>query len=386
MTFRRHYEEDHEAFRDSFRAFLRKEVVPHQDEWRRNGIVSRDVWLAAGSHGYLLPWAEERYGGAGLSDFRFSQIELEELAYIGETGFYLPLHSALVGPYIGKLGTDRQKERFLPRCISGEHVLAVAMTEQGAGSDLAGMKTIAVDHGDHFVLNGAKTFISNGLLADLVVVAAKTDPSRPRRVGLFVLERGMEGFERGTCLNKIGMKSQDTAELFFKDVRVPKENLLGNATDGFRYLMEGLAEERLIAAVTNTGLARYAFDVTLEYIQQRQAFGRPIGSFQNSRFKMAQLSTEIELSQTYVDRCVDALNAGDLSGDHAARIKLYSSEMLGRVVDECLQLHGGYGYIEDYPIARLYCDARITRIFGGSSEIMKEIIAKSIGLIDEPGR
>lgn len=380
---RRHFDEDHEMFRESFRSFLQKEVVPHQDEWRKNGVVSREVWLAAGENGYLLPWAEENLGGAGLADFRFTQIELEELAYIGETGFYLPLHSALVAPYIGKFGSEEQKQRFLPKCITGEHVLAVAMTEPGAGSDLAGIKTRAEDCGDHYLLNGTKTFISNGVLADLVVVAAKTNPEKKRSMGLFVVERGMEGFERGNRLNKIGMKSQDTAELFFKDVKVPKVNLLGDAESGFKYLMHGLAEERLIASVTNVGLAQYAFQETMDYIRERKAFGRTVGSFQNSRFKMAEMSTEIDLSQVFVDHCVEALNADELSADKAARIKLYSSEMLGRVADECLQLHGGYGYVDEYPVARAFCDARIARIFGGTSEVMKEIISKSLGLTED---
>ena len=383
---RRHFDEDHEIFRESFRNFLQKEVVPHQEEWRKNGVVSREVWLAAGENGYLLPWADESVGGAGLDDFRFTQIELEELAYIGETGFYLPLHSALVAPYIGKFGSEEQKQRFMPKCITGEHVLAVAMSEPGTGSDLAGIKTYAEDRGDHYLLNGTKTFISNGMLADLVIVAAKTSHEKKRAMGLFVVERGMEGFERGKRLNKIGMKSQDTAELFFENVKVPKQNLLGDAEGGFKYLMHGLAEERLIAAVTNVALAQYAFQETMNYIRQRKAFGRSVGSFQNSRFKMAEMSTEIDLSQVYVDHCVEALDADELTADKAARIKLYSSEMLGRVVDECLQLHGGYGYIDEYPIARVFCDARIARIFGGTSEIMKEIIAKSLGLTDDGGR
>ena len=377
---RRHFNEEHNMFRESFRKFLQKEVVPHQEEWRRNGIVSRDVWLTAGENGYLLPWADENLGGAGLDDFRYSQIELEELGYIGETGFYLPLHSVLVAPYIARFGSDEQKRRFLPKCISGKHVLAIAMTEPGTGSDLAGIKTRAEDRGDHYLLNGAKTFISNGILADLVIVAAKTNPEKKQGIGLFVIERGMEGFERGDRLNKIGMKSQDTAELFFNNVKVPKENVLGDPESGFKYLMMALAEERLIASVSNVALAKFAFEETLNYIQERKAFGHAIGSFQNSRFKMAEMSTEIELSQVYVDHCVEALNESELTADNAARIKLYSSEMLGRVVDESVQLHGGYGYMDEYPVARTYCDARIARIFGGTSEIMKEIISRSLGL------
>lgn len=374
------FDEEHDMFREAFNAFLKKEVVPYQEQWREDGVVSREVWLKAGEQGYLLPWAEECYGGAGIKDFRYSQIELEELAYIGETGFYLPLHSALVAPYIGNFGSEQQKQRFLPPCISGEKILAVAMSEPAAGSDLAGIKTKAEDRGDHYLLNGTKTFVSNGTLADLVVVAAKTNPDRPRSMGLFVVERGMEGFECGRKLKKMGMKSQDTAELFFDNVQVPKDNLLGDPEQGFKYLMHGLAEERLIASVTNAALAEYAFQVTLDYVRERKAFGQPIGSFQNSRFKIAEMRTEIDMAQVFVDHCVARLNAGSLTADMAAKIKLFSSEMLGRVVDEGLQLHGGYGYMDEYPICRAYCDARIARIFGGTSEIMKGIIAKSVGL------
>jgi len=376
----RYFDQEHTMFREAFRAFLEKEVLPHQEQWYEDGVVSREVWLKAGEQGYLLPWAEEAYGGLGIKDFRYTQIEIEELMRIGETGFYLPLHSALVAPYIGNFGNEEQKQRLLPPCIRGEHVLAVAMTEPGAGSDLAGMKARAVEHDEYWVLNGAKTFISNGLLADVVVVAAKTDPENPRAVGLFVVERGMEGFERGRQLKKMGMKSQDTAELFFNDVKVPKANVLGDASKGFYYLMQGLAEERLIAAVTNVASCHAAFDATMDYIQQRTAFGKTLSSFQNTRFKMAEMRTEIDIAQVYADRCVSQLNEGKLSAESAAKIKLFSSELQGRVVDECLQLFGGYGYMEEYPICRAYCDARITRIFGGASEIMKEIIAKSIGL------
>lgn len=376
----RYFDQEHNMFRDAFRAFLVQEVLPHQEQWYENGVVSREVWLKAGEQGYLLPWADEAYGGLGIKDFRYTQIEIEELMRIGETGFYLPLHSALVAPYISNFGNEEQKRRLLPPCIRGEHVLAVAMTEPAAGSDLAGMKARAVEHDDYWLLNGAKTFISNGLLADIVVVAAKTDPDNPRAVGLFIVERGMEGFERGRQLKKMGMKSQDTAELFFNDVKVPKANVLGDASKGFYYLMQGLAEERLIAAATNVASCQSAFDTTMDYIQQRTAFGKTLASFQNTRFKMAEMRTEIDMAQVYIDHCVTQLNEDKLSAESAAKIKLFSSELQGRVVDECLQLFGGYGYMEEYPICRAYCDARITRIFGGTSEIMKEIIAKSIGL------
>ena len=376
----RDFDQEHNIFRNAFRTFLDQEVRPHQEQWFEDGMVSREVWLKAGAQGYLLPWADADYGGLGIKDFRYTQVEIEELMRIGETGFYLPLHSSLVAPYIDKFGNQEQKQRLLPPCISGEHVLAVAMTEPAAGSDLAGMKARAVERGDHWVLNGTKTFISNGLLADTVIVAAKTDLDKPRALGLFVVERGMEGFERGRRLKKMGMKSQDTAELFFNQVKVPKCNVLGDASRGFYYLMEGLAEERLIAAVTNIASCQAVFDMTMDYIRDRQAFGRTVGEFQNTRFKMAEMRTEIDLAQVYADHCVRQINEGQLSAESAAKIKLFSSELQGRVTDECLQFFGGYGYMEEYPICRAYCDARITRIFGGTSEIMKEIIAKSIGL------
>jgi alkylation response protein AidB-like acyl-CoA dehydrogenase len=376
----RFFDEEHNMFRDAFRAFLEREVCPHQEQWREDGVVSREVWLKAGAQGYLLPWADVALGGLSINDFRYTQIEIEELMRIGETGFYLPLHSALVAPYINNFGNEEQKQRFLPPCIRGEKVLAVAMTEPGAGSDLVGMKAKAVEHEDYWLLNGAKTFISNGLLADIVVVAAKTDPENPRAVGLFVVERGMEGFERGRHLKKMGMHSQDTAELFFENVKVPKSNVLSDPHKGFYYLMQGLAEERLIASATNIASCQTAFDHTMEYIQERQVFDKTLGQFQNTRFKMAEMRTEIDIAQVYVDHCVQQLNEGALTAESAAKIKLFSSELQGRVVDECLQLFGGYGYMDEYPICRAYVDARITRIFGGTSEIMKEIIAKSIGL------
>lgn len=370
-------------FRESFRAFLQREVVPHQEVWREQGMVSRELWLQAGEQGYLLPWAGEAYGGLGIRDFRYTQIEIEELMRIGETGFYLPLHSALVAPYIGNHGSEEQKKRILPRCISGECILAVAMTEPGAGSDLAGMKATATRRGDDWVLSGAKTFISNGQLADLVVVAAKTNPEQPRQIGLFLVERGMAGFERGRHLKKLGMHSQDTSELFFDNVVVPAANVLGDPSRGFHYLMQGLAEERLIAAATNIASCQAVFDMTLEYVQERRMFGRTLGSFQNTRFKMAEMRTEIDIAQVYVDSCVSQLNDDRLDPESAAKIKLFTSELQARVTDQCLQFFGGYGYMEEYAICRAYADARITRIFGGASEVMKEIIARSIGLTEQ---
>ncbi|PKM05224.1 MAG: acyl-CoA dehydrogenase [Gammaproteobacteria bacterium HGW-Gammaproteobacteria-6] len=373
-----HFETEHNLFRESFRRFLQQQVVPHQDAWETNGMVSREVWREAGAQGFLLPWAEEAYGGLGLKDFRYEQIMSEELAYINEPGFMLPLHSALCGPYIAEYGNEEQKQRFLPGIIRGDCILAVAMTEPGAGSDLAGLKTHAVDKGDHYLLNGSKTYISNGLLSDLVIVAAKTDPSNKHAMGLFLVERGMPGFERGRKLHKLGMHSQDTAELFFNDVKVPKANLLGDSKAGFVYLMQMLAQERLTNACGAVAGAEAAFQVTLEYVKQRQAFGRAVAEFQNTRFKLAELRTQIDVAQVFVDRCVMDHNTGQLTAEVAAEAKLFTTELLGRMVDEGVQLHGGAGYMWEYPICRMYANARIQRIFAGTSEIMKEIISRSL--------
>jgi alkylation response protein AidB-like acyl-CoA dehydrogenase len=374
------FESVHDQFRDSARRFFQKEVAPHGERWREQGYVDRDIYLKAGAQGLLLTWADEKYGGLGLTDFRFEQIIIEENIAHGELGFYINLHSNLVAPYIAGLGNEEQKQRWLPGCISGEKILAVAMTEPGAGSDLAGMKAHAEDHGDYWLLNGSKTYISNGQLADLVVVAARTDPSSRHGLGLFVVEAGMPGFERGKRLKKMGMAAQDTSELFFNDVRVPKANVLGEPGSGFRYLSQFLAGERLVAAVGSMSAAQTAFDITLDYVKERRAFGKPIGAFQNTRFVLAELRAELDSTQTFIDQCSMLYNASDLTAEDAAKCKLLASELEGRVVDACVQLHGGAGYMEEYRISRLYTDARVTRIFAGSSEIMKEIIGRSLGL------
>ena len=374
------FEAEHEQFRDSVRRFMETEVAPHAEAWRSAGMVDRDIYRKAGQAGLLCTWAEERFGGAGIDDFRFEQIIIEENMRHGDIGFYVNLHSDLVAPYIAKLGTDQQKQRFMPGIVSGETILAIAMTEPSAGSDLAGMKTRATEHGDHWVLNGAKTYISNGILADLVVVAARTDPIKPHGMSLFLLERGMEGFERGRKLAKMGLKSQDTAELFFNDVKVPASNLLGEAGQGFKYLSRFLAQERLVAAIGFMATAQTAFDLTLDYVKERRAFGRPIGAMQDTRFRMAAMRAELDMAQTYVDQLVLLLNDGSLAAEDASAAKLLSSEIEGRVVDACVQLHGGAGYMDEYRISRMYSDARISRIFAGTSEIMKEIIGRSIGL------
>jgi acyl-CoA dehydrogenase len=377
---RKLFEDEHEMFRDSVRSFMQNEIQPHSERWNKQGIVDREAYLKAGEMGLLLMWADEAYGGAGVTDFRYEQILIEENVRYGDAGFFMALHSRLVGPYIGDLGTDEQKQRWLPKCISGENILAVAITEPGAGSDVAGMRTKAEDQGDHYLLNGSKTYISNGILADLVVVVARTDPDNPHGLSLFVVERGMEGFERGRNLSKMGLKSQDTAELFFNNVKVPKENLLGELNRGFYQLMHFLGEERLLGAVGYVAAAEVAFDITMDYVRERKAFGQTIADFQNTRFKLADMRTQIDVAQTFVDRCVIDHNDGTLSADDAAKAKLYTSELEGRVVDDCVQLHGGAGYMDEYPICRMYLNARISRIYAGSSEVMREIIARSIGL------
>jgi len=374
------FDEEHEMFRDSVRGFMQKEIQPHSDKWHEQGIVDREAFLKAGEQGLLLMWADEKYGGAGVSDFRYEQVLIEENVRYGDAGFFMTLHNRLVGPYIGQLGTEEQKERWLPKCVSGEHILAIGITEPGAGSDVASLRTKAEDKGDHYLLNGSKTYISNGILADLVIVVARTNPNSRHGMSLFVVERGMEGFERGRNLKKMGLKSQDTAELFFNNVKIPKENLLGTLDRGFYHLMHFLAEERLLGAVGYVATSAAAFDITLDYIKDRKAFGQTIADFQNTRFQMASMRTEIDVAQAFVDQCVAAHNDGTLSADDAAKAKLFTSEMEGRVVDTCVQLHGGAGYMDEYPICRMYLNARISRIYAGSSEVMREIIARSVGL------
>lgn len=374
------FEPEHEQFRDSVVKFMTSEVGAHGERFREQGMVDRELFLKAGEQGLLCTWADEKYGGAGIEDFRFEQIIIEENMRHGDIGFYINLHNDLVAPYIAKLGTEAQKDRWMPGIVSGAQILAVAMTEPSTGSDLAGMRSTAVDKGDHWLLNGAKTYISNGILSDLVIVAARTDPNSRHGLGLFVVERGMEGFERGRKLAKMGMKAQDTAELFFNDVKVPKDNVLGDPVQGFKYLARFLAQERLVAAIGFMATAQTAFDITLDYVKDRKAFGKPIGAFQNTRFKMATMRAELDALQTYVDQCVLLLNAGELTAEDASAAKLLTSELEARVMDECVQLHGGAGYMEEYRISRMYTDARISRIFAGTSEIMREIIGRGLGL------
>jgi acyl-CoA dehydrogenase len=379
---RRIFEPEHETFRASFRRFVEREVSPHAERWRAQGQVDREAFLRAGENGYLLLWADEAYGGAGVRDFRYEQIIIEENTRKGEPGFYMTLHSRLVAPYIGELGSEDQKVRFLPGCVRGETILGIAMTEPDAGSDLAGMRMQAKDCGDHWLLNGAKTYISNGQIGDLFVVAARTVPDKRHGLGLFLVERGAQGFTRGRHLKKMGLKAQDTSELFFNQVRVPKADVLGDPTQGFYYLARFLAEERLIGSCSYLAHAQEAFEITLDFVRARRLFGRPLGALQNTRFKMAQMRAQIDALQVFVDHCVTEHNAGRLTADVAAEAKLLASELEGRVMDECVQLHGGAGYMEEYRICRMYTDARVSRIFAGSSEIMLEIISRAIGLAD----
>lgn len=379
MSAMRNFTEDQIMFRDAYRKFLASEIAPHMEEWREAGIVDRKAFKKAGDLGFLMIWPDEKYGGMGDIDFRYEQIIIEETARAGCKQFYNTLHSRLVGPYFQRFGTEEQRERFLPKCVSGETILAIAMTEPGAGSDLAGIRTTAEDKGDHFLLNGSKTYISNGINADVVIVAAKVAGAEKKHaMVLLIVERGMEGFERGRNLKKMGMPAQDTAELFFKDVKVPKANVLGEPGKGFYYLMEGLAEERLISAVGCAANARKAFDITREYVMQRQLFGQLLSDQQNTQFRMAEMDTEIELAQVYIDHCVAEHNQGRLTSNMGAKAKMVASEVEWKMLDLGVQLHGGAGFMDEYPISRMFSDARINRILAGSSEVMRLIIGRDV--------
>lgn len=375
----RNFTEEQKLFRDAYRKFLEAEIAPHMDKWRDQGIVDRDAYLKAGEQGFLLIWADEKYGGMGDRDFRFEQIIMEENIRLGTTESGSTLHSRLVAPYFDRFGTEEQKQRWLPDCAAGRKILAIAMTEPGGGSDLAGMRSTLLKDGDSYVLNGSKTYITNGINADLVIVAAKSDPqNNPNAMTLCVVERGMEGFERGRNLEKMGLKAQDTAELFFNDVRIPEENILGEQHKGFHYLMYALAEERLIASVNNTSNARRAFNLTREFVMEREVFGKPLSDKQNTQFKMAEMDAEIDIMQVYVDHCVAEHNAERLTSNMAAKAKLQSAELEWRMLDLGVQLHGAAGYMQEYPISTMFTDSRINRILAGSSEVMKIIIGRDI--------
>ncbi|MGI5404100.1 acyl-CoA dehydrogenase family protein [Streptomyces sp. CA-135486] len=370
---------EHDAFRETVRTFLAKEVLPHYEQWEKDGIVSRDAWLAAGRQGLLGLAVPEEYGGGGNADFRYSAVLAEEFTRAGVAGLALGLHNDIIGPYLTSLATDDQKRRWLPGFCSGEIITAIAMTEPGAGSDLQGIRTSAEDRGDHWLLNGSKTFISNGILADLVIVVAKTTPEGGAKgLSLLVVERGMEGFERGRNLDKIGQKSQDTAELFFNDVRVPKENLLGELGGGFIHLMTNLAQERMGIALAGIAGAEYLLEITTSYVKEREAFGRPLSRLQHIRFEIAEMATECAVTRAFLDRCIVDHSNGELDAVHASMAKWWATELQKRVADRCLQLHGGYGYMTEYRVARAFTDGRIQTIYGGTTEIMKEIIGRSL--------
>jgi alkylation response protein AidB-like acyl-CoA dehydrogenase len=377
------FTEEHLLFRDAFRHFVEKEMVPHNEQWEKDGIVSRELWLKAGQQGFLGMSVPEEYGGAGADDFRYSAIIAEETgrAGVSSAGQGIGLHNDIVLPYFLAYANEEQKRRWLPGMCAGDLITAIAMTEPNTGSDLAAVRSTAMRQGDHYLLNGQKTFITNGILSDVVIVVAKTNlEMRHKGISLLVVERGMDGFKRGRKLEKMGLKAQDTAELYFEDVEVPVANLLGEEGRGFYYLMRQLAQERLSVAIVAVAACERALEITLEYCKERTAFGQAIGSFQNSRFKLAEMKTETEIARVYVDRCIEELNAGELSPEDAAMAKWWTSELQKRVVDQCVQLHGGYGYMLEYPIARMYLDARVQSIYAGTNEIMKEIIGRSMGV------
>jgi alkylation response protein AidB-like acyl-CoA dehydrogenase len=374
---------EHDAFRETVRTFLEREVLPHHDQWERDGVVSREVWRTAGAQGLLCFDVPEEYGGAGVRDFRYNLVLAEEMTRAGAHGPGFSLHTDIVVPYLSSLGSAEQKQRWLPGCCRGELISAVAMTEPGAGSDLQGIRTTAVDRGDHYLLNGAKTFISNGILSDLVIVVARTDP-RPeaghRGISLLVVERGMPGFERGANLDKVGLHAQDTAELFFDDVAVPKTNLLGQEGGGFVALMENLPQERLsIAAVAAAACERF-LELCLDFGRQREAFGRPIGSFQHNRFLLAEMATEARVARVFVDDCVRLHNRGELDASGASMAKWWTTELQNKLAARAVQLHGGTGYMREHPVARAFLDSRVQTIYGGTTEVQKEIIGRSLGL------
>ena len=372
------FEAEHEQFRESVRKFLETHAVPFHAQWEKDGQIDRKFWYKAGEMGFLAPSVPEEYGGMGL-DFRYNTVLDEELIKLGLTGPGFGLHNNITVPYLINFGSEAQKQKYLPKCMSGETIVSIAMTEPGTGSDLQGVKTTAVLDGDEYVINGSKTFITNGQLADLVIVVCKTDPNAGAKgISLLLVETGTPGFEKGTNLEKIGLKAQDTSELFFQDVRVPKENLLGDEGMGFVYLMQELPQERLYIATAGTADMESILQQTVDYVKERKAFGQPIANFQNTQFKLAQLDAEITAMRVFVDRCVELLVQGKLDAVTASKAKMLVSDLQCKVIDECLQLHGGYGYMWEYPVARAYADARINRILGGTNEVMKIIISREL--------
>jgi len=372
------FEAEHELFRETCRRFLEKEVTPFHADWEKAGVVPREAWTKAAAAGLLLPTTSTDYGGAG-GDFRFGAVLTEEVGYASATGLGIPLHNDIVAPYIETYGSEDLKRTWLPKMAAGEAIGAICMTEPGAGSDLQGVKTSAVKDGNEYVISGQKTFITNGQNADILIVVCKTDPARGAKgTSLILVEADREGFSRGRNLDKIGLKAQDTSELFFDQVRVPQTNLLGEENQGFRYLMEQLPRERLLSAIRAIATIEAALDWTVAYTKERKAFGGAIFDFQNTKFKLAEVRAQAVIGRTFIDRCIELQVAGELDLETAAIAKLWASEAQAKAVDECLQLFGGYGYMWEYPIARLYADARINRIYGGSSEVMKLIISRHL--------
>ncbi|HEY4279607.1 MAG TPA: acyl-CoA dehydrogenase family protein [Conexibacter sp.] len=374
------FDDEHDAFRESVRGFLRAEAVPHTEAWEAAGIVDRGFWRKAARQGFVAFAAPEQYGGAGLHDFRFNAILDEEMAYAGAVGDNFSLVNDIVTPYLTELANEEQQARWLPGVVSGATVPAIAMSEPGAGSDLRGIAATAAWQDDHWLLSGSKTFVTSGIQADLVIVAARVKREGHDGMGLFVVNADVDGFQRGRKLTKVGRKAQDTAELFFDNVRVEPEDVIGELGGGLRLLMRNLPQERLSIAVTAVASAERALELTLDYVKERRAFGTPVGSFQANRFTLARAATEVQAARVYVDRCIAAHVAGELDAAEAAGVKMWTSELQFRVIDDCVQLHGGYGYMEEYEIARMWRDARVQRIYGGTNEIMCEIVGRSLGL------
>jgi alkylation response protein AidB-like acyl-CoA dehydrogenase len=375
------YTSEHEDFRKTARTFFEREVTPHHEQWEHDGIVPRELWLKAGEAGLLCFDVPDEYGGPGVDDFRYNVILSDEQTRAGANGPGFSVHSDIIVPYLTSIANDEQKKRWLPGCVSGELITAIAMTEPGAGSDLQGVRTTAIDQGDHYLVNGSKTFISNGINADLVIVVARTDPEAGHKgISLIVVERGMEGFERGRNLEKIGLHAQDTAELSFSDVAVPKENLLGEEGQGFVYLMQNLPQERLIIAAQAVAASEAIVDMCLDYAKTREAFGKPIGKFQHNRFLIAEMSTEVRVARAFLNECLAKHLDGKLDAVDASMAKWWSTELQNKLANQGVQLHGGYGYMMEFPIARAYLDSRISTIYGGTTEIQKEIIGRSLGL------
>ena len=375
---------EHESFRDSFRRFMEREIAPHHEAWEEQGYVDRELWRKAGQNGFLCMTMPDAFGGAG-GDKLYSVVQMEELARGGFSGVGFGLHSEIVAPYILHYGTLEQKQRFLPRLANGELVGAIAMSEPAAGSDLQGIRSTAIGQPDgSFRLNGSKTFITNGWHADLVIVVAKTNPAAGAKgTSLLLVERGMKGFHTGKRLKKLGLKAQDTSELFFDDCAVPASNLLGGPAfenKGFICLMEQLPWERLQIAITAVAASQAAIDWTVQYVKERKVFGQPVASFQNTRFKLAELQTEVQVARVFIDKCCELVSQDRLDTATASMAKYWTTDLQCKVMDECVQLHGGYGYMWEYPITRAFADARVQRIYGGTNEIMKEVITRSMGL------